>query len=255
MKYGHTPLVVGNWKMNPSTKDAAKRLAQEVKKAIQRVKDVDVVLAPSHLHLESVRGVQNGSAVFQLGIQNVHHEKLGAHTGEVSLPMVKDFGVSHVIIGHSERRKDGETDEMIERKVGAVIKSGLTVVLCVGELERDHSAHYFTHIESQIRSALKGIPRAKLPQVVIAYEPVWAIGTGKTPTPEDVHEMKLFIEKTLSDIYGRNLAQKVRILYGGSVNTKNAGELYQGGSVHGFLVGGASLTAAEFVGIVKSVTA
>jgi triosephosphate isomerase len=158
-----------------------------------------------------------------------------------------------VIIGHSERRKAGETDGEVNTKLTAVIKAGLTGVVCVGELKRDHGAQYLGQIETQIREAVKGLSRAKLGSVVIAYEPVWAIGTGQNATPGDVHEMKLFIEKTLTDLYGRNYAQKVRILYGGSVNPKNAGEIMKDGMVDGFLVGGASLNAKDFATIVKVV--
>lgn len=253
MKLGHTPLVVGNWKMNPTTEGGAKRLASDMKKALARLDGVEVVVAPPTLFIPVVRDVERGKGSFRIGAQNVHHEKLGSYTGEVSLPMLESLGVSHVILGHSERRRDGESDTAIEQKLEAVVKAGKTAVICVGEVKRDHGAQYFTDIESQIRSGLSRIGRAKLGNVVVAYEPVWAIGTGETPTPVDVHEMKLFIEKTLADIYGRSYAHKVRILYGGSVNAKNAEELMEGGTVSGFLVGGASLHADEFGGIVKAV--
>lgn len=253
MKLGHTPLIIGNWKMNPISQTAAKRLTQELKKSLARIDDVEVVVAPPTIYIETVHAIQNGTGKLKLGAQNVHHEKLGGFTGEVSLPMLLGYGVSHVIVGHSERRRDGETDMAIQKKVEAIIKSGLVAVLCVGEVKRDHGAHYFSEIETQIRTALSGLSRAKLGHVVIAYEPVWAIGTGNTATPSDVHEMKLFIEKTLSDLYSRAYAHKIRILYGGSVNAKNAEELMEGGTVSGFLVGGASLHADEFTHIVKAV--
>jgi triosephosphate isomerase len=239
--------------MNPITTAGAKRLAQELKKNLSRTHDVEVVIAPPSVYIGTVAMVQSESNSFYLGAQNVHSEKLGSFTGEVSLPMLQGFGVTHVILGHSERRKDGETDDAIQKKLHVVVKAGLTAVLCVGEVKRDHGAHYFNVIESQIRSALSGLSKAKLGHVVIAYEPVWAIGTGTTATPSDVHEMKLFIEKTLADLYGRTYANKVRILYGGSVNAKNAEELMRDGTVSGFLVGGASLHADEFTGIVKAV--
>jgi triosephosphate isomerase len=253
MKLGHTPLVIGNWKMNPTTDGAAKRLALEVKKTMNRVDGVSVVVAPPVIFLATVHGAMNGKGTILLGAQNVYHEKLGSFTGEVSLPMLESFGVTYVILGHSERRKDGETDDTIQKKLDTVVRAGHTAILCVGETVRDGGGHYYTDIETQIRKALAGLGKAKLGHVVIAYEPVWAIGTGKTATPEDVHEMKLFIEKTLADLYGRTYAQKVRILYGGSVNAKNAEELIRDGTVSGFLVGGASLHADEFGGIVKAV--
>jgi triosephosphate isomerase len=253
MKVRHEPLVIGNWKMNPQTDVVAKRLATEIKKALGRQDNVEVVLAPPAPYLSIVYGVQGGGKAFALGAQDVHPERLGAFTGEVSIPMLQSFGVRYVIVGHSERRKAGESEEDVQKKVSAVIKSGLHAVLCVGEVKRDHAAQYLSDIERQIRSACAGLSRAKLTHLTVAYEPVWAIGTGHTATPEDVHEMRLFIEKTLSDLYGRNYAQKVRVLYGGSVQDKNAGELMRNGMVDGFLVGGASLSSKDFSGIIKAI--
>lgn len=250
MKLTHEPLIIGNWKMHPQSESMAKRLALDLKKALARVDDVDVVIAPPTLFIPAVSLVRSSGRAFKIGAQNVHHETLGAFTGEVSIPMQKSFDITHVIIGHSERRKAGETDSEVNLKLTAVIKAGLTAVVCVGEAKRDHGAQYLGDIERQIREAVKGLSRAKLGNLVIAYEPVWAIGTGNTATPEDAHEMKLFIEKTLTDLYSRNYAQKVRVLYGGSVNQKNAGELMKDGMVDGFLVGGASLNAKDFVAIV-----
>lgn len=239
--------------MNPATVTLSTKLATDLKKQLLKIKHVDVVVAPPTLYLDTVYKVRSGSRAFALGVQNIHHEKLGAHTGEISLPMVKQYEVSHVILGHSERRKEGESDASVHQKLIATIKAGFVAVVCVGEEKRDSHGHYLSHIETQIRTALATIPKAKLVQVVIAYEPIWAIGTGNTATAADVHEMKLFIERVLTDLYGRNFAQRVRILYGGSVNPKNAQELFVGGTVDGFLVGGASLHADDFVGIVKSV--
>lgn len=253
MKIGTTPLVIGNWKMFPQSVSLATKLMKELKKRLSTARDVDVVIAPPFLYLDAVYQVKNSSKMFTLGAQNVHHEKLGSYTGEISISMLQSFGVTHVILGHSERRKEGETDKKINLKLLAMVKSGLTGVVCVGEVKRDHSAHYLSHVEEQVRHALAGVSKSKLDLVVIAYEPIWAIGTGNTATSDDVHEMKLFIEKILSDLYGRNLAQKVRILYGGSVNGKNAQELFLQGMVDGFLVGGASLHADEFAQIVKAV--
>lgn len=238
--------------MNPQTSQMAVRLAQDLKKCLARTDEVEVVIAPPSVYLNGAKSVQNGDRPFKLGAQNVHWEKLGAHTGEVSLSMLKSFGVKYVIIGHSERRAEGETDEMVNKKVLATIAEELTAVVCVGERKRDHAAHYLTFIEQEVHAACAGLSRSKLDRLVIAYEPIWAIGTGDTATPEDVHEMKLFIEKVLSDMYGRTYAEKVRILYGGSVTGKNASQLMAEGMVDGFLVGGASLRASEFCEIAKS---
>jgi triosephosphate isomerase len=253
MKIGHEALVIGNWKMNPQTDAMAKRLATDIKKTLAHAEGVEVVVAPPAIYIPIVESVRNSKKSFLVGAQNVHTETIGAFTGEISIPMLKSFDVRYVIVGHSERRKAGETDVDVNAKMTAIIKSGLTAVVCVGEAKRDHGAQYLGLIEMQIRDAVKGLSRAKLGNLVIAYEPVWAIGTGNTATPEDVHEMKLFIEKTLTDLYGRNYAQKVRILYGGSVNPKNAGEIMHDGKVDGFLVGGASLSAKDFGSIVTAV--
>ena len=253
MKKGIPPLVVANWKMNPQSVTLSIKLASDLKKKLQKVSGVDVVIAPPSVFLESVTKVKGHTKVFSLGAQNVHHEKLGSYTGEVSLTMLKSFGVSYVILGHSERRAEGESDTLVNKKLLATIKESLVGIVCVGEEKRDTQGHYLSHIEMQIRNACAGVSKTRLEQIVIAYEPIWAIGTGNTATVSDVHEIKLFIEKVLSDIYGRNSAQKVRIIYGGSVNAKNAEELYTDGTVDGFLVGGASLRAEEFAQIVISV--
>lgn len=236
--------------MNPQTVTMATRLASDIKKELTR-NTVDVVLAPPFLYIPAVHGVRNGTKKFTLGAQNAHWERLGARTGEVSLAMLRGFQVTHVIVGHSERRAEGETDEMVNKKIHAAQKAGMIPVVCIGEKKRDHTGHYLTFIEKQIREACAGLSKAKLQHFVIAYEPIWAIGTGDTATSEDVHEMKLFIQRVLTDIYGRNAAMKVRILYGGSVTAQNAEGLMKEGMVDGFLVGGASLRAEEFVEIIK----
>lgn len=253
MKIRPEPLVIGNWKMNPQTSVMAKRLATEVRKAIARTDGIEVIIAPPSVFIPIVHTARGGGKAFTLGAQNVHSEKLGAYTGEVSIPMLTNFDIRYIILGHSERRKAGETEADVQKKLACVIRSGLTAVLCIGEADRDHGAQYLGDIERQIRTACAGLSRSKLGHLVIAYEPVWAIGTGHTATASDVYEMRLFIEKTLSDLYGRNYAQKVRILYGGSVNDKNAGELMREGMVNGFLVGGTSLNANEFSKLIKEV--
>lgn len=250
MKIERRPLVVANWKMNPLTRDAVVKLTQGVKKLLQKIDDVTVVIAPPSIFTDAVATSRSSSKNLILGAQDAHYEKLGSYTGSVSLAMHADFGVEYVIVGHSERRRAGETDELVNTKVLAILKAKMTAIICVGEEKRDKSAHYFSDIEKQIRTALLKVPRSRLEQVVIAYEPIWAIGTGDTATAEDVYEMRLFIEKILSDVYGRNYAAHVRIIYGGSVNDKNARALFEEGRVHGFLVGGASLHPEEFARIV-----
>lgn len=248
----NTPLVVGNWKMNPQTRTAASKLFKEVKKSINNARFTEIVAAPPFVYIQEIAKLRNGKKI-GIGAQDIHHEKLGAFTGEVSLPMLSSLDVSYVIIGHSERREMGETDEEVNKKVAASLKADITTIVCVGEKKRDSHARYFSFVEKQIRRACAGVSRNKLSNLVIAYEPIWAIGTGDTATPHDAHEMRLFIQRILTDIYGRNSAMNVRILYGGSVNGKNAEELFVDGTVDGFLVGGASLRADDFGAIVSAV--
>ena len=176
----------------------------------------------------------------------------GAATGEIGTAMLTAVGVSYVILGHSERRALGETDTLVGLKAVAALKSKLTPVICIGERDRDLQGNFYTHIESQIKLAFNALPKARFKDVVIAYEPIWAIGTGRTASVEDVCEMKLFIHKILSKQFDRAAANRVRIIYGGSVTADTAGLLYTDSGVDGFLVGGASLKPMEFTKIVAA---
>jgi len=254
-KKRHTPLVIGNWKMNPSTIGQAKKLFLEVRKQVSRkLLHTYVAVAPPFPYLSELERLSPSQRV-KLVAQDVFHEKAGAFTGEVSTSMLQSVGVEAVIVGHSERRALGDTFEKIKNNVMAALAAKLTVVLCVGEMNRDPQANYFSVIEEQLRTALKEVPKSQLKRLVIAYEPVWAIGTGKNATPEDVQEMRLFITKVLADRFGRPAINTIRIMYGGSVNAQNADVLMSVGQVDGFLVGGASLKAAEFLSIIKTAEA
>ena len=243
-------LVVGNWKMNPPTADKAKELFIGIRGEVRNQKSVSVVIAPPFPYLPEMNRLSPSGRI-GIGAQDVFFETSGAYTGEVSIPMLRSVGVEHVIIGHSERRALGETDEDIYKDIAAVLKSGVTAIVCVGEKHRDSHGNYFGVVEAQLRSALRGVKDTQLKRLVIAYEPIWAIGTGQTATAEDAREMKLFIHKIIADRFGRKAIDKIRILYGGSVKKANAEELLSGSEVDGFLVGGASLKAKEFGGIVK----
>jgi len=257
MEYAKKMLVIANWKMNPRSIEEAKVLASEVKKHSKVSPHVEVVIAPPSVFLGEVRRACGPK--FLLGAQDVSSEKLGAFTGDVAVSMLESVGVSHIIIGHSERRAQGESDESVAKKVATVLKTSLNAVVCVGERERDSHGKYFGFVEEQVRSALRGVPGSKLTQVVIAYEPIWAISTsspGARPaTPEDAHEMILFIRKIISDLYSRASAEKVRIIYGGSVDQKNIQTLLEGSGAQGFLVGGASLRAVDFSMVIKTIHA
>jgi triosephosphate isomerase len=251
----YTPLVVGNWKMNPDTVGKAKQLFMATRRGLGRIqRQTQVVIAPPFPYLSELQRLSPSGRI-ALAAQDVFYEPGGAHTGEVSLPMLQSVGVTSVIVGHSEMRAKGESDHEIYQDIAAIIKKNVTAIVCVGETSRDAQGNYFSVVEAQLRSAMRAVPKSKLSQFVIAYEPVWAIGTGTHATAADVYEMKLFIQKIVADHYGRTAMGKVRILYGGSVKKKNATELIEVGQVNGFLVGGASLKAAEFVSVINQVEA
>jgi triosephosphate isomerase len=252
MKKGVRPLVIANWKMNPPSVAVARRLFTDTAKGLSKLDGVDVAVAPPTIFLSEVSSLRKGNTKIKLCAQDAYWEKTGAHTGETSIPMLKNLNVTHVIAGHSEKRAKGMTDDAVNKIAKAALKEGLTVVVCVGERKRDAHGDYLSFVERQILAALSGIPRTKLERVVIAYEPIWAIGTGDNATPADVHEMKLFIQRVLTELYGRNWASTMQILYGGSVNAKNVTKLMQEGKPDGFLVGGASLKPQEFITIVNS---
>lgn len=253
MKKNHKPLVIGNWKMNPATVDLARKLFTDIKKGVNKNQaEVEVGIAAPFPFISELNRSLGASKKISLGAQDVFFEPKGAFTGEVSLSMLKSVGVSFAVIGHSERRALGESDEDIARDTAVTIKGAVTAIVCVGEKKRDPQGDYFSFIERQIVSATQGVPKSKLKQLVIAYEPIWAIGTGKTATAENIEEMRLFIEKVLADIFGRPAANKVRIIYGGSVDKDNAAEIISAGGVAGYLVGGASLRPVDFISIIKT---
>ena len=244
-------MVVGNWKLNPLKLDNATKLAKEVAKKNREVEDTDIAVAPPFVYVEEV-GKKIANGTLALAAQDAHYDNVGAYTGEVSAVQLKDLGVVFVILGHSERRAMGETDEVVVKKVQAVLKQRLTPIVCIGERERDEHGLFFNFVEQQIRTLGVALSATEIKKVVIAYEPIWAIGTGNTATAEDVKEMQLFIETVLTKVYDRTTARKVQLLYGGSVKPHNARELHTEGGMNGFLVGGASLKAADFTDIVKA---
>lgn len=246
------PLVVGNWKLNPVKLDDATKLGVEVARKNKQVEDVDIAIAPPFVYIEEV-GKRIAKGTVALAAQAVSANTMGAYTGEVSAAQLKDLGVVFAIIGHSERRAMGETDEDVKLKVQATLKQRLTPIVCIGERERDDHGLFFNFVEQQIRSLGEALSATEIKKVVIAYEPIWAIGTGNTATAEDVKEMQLFIETVLTKIYDRATARKVQLLYGGSVKPNNAKELHEEGGMDGFLVGGASLKAADFTDIINAV--
>jgi triosephosphate isomerase len=247
-----TPIIGGNWKMN-TTLLSAIDLAESLVREIGEVLEVEVVLCPPFPNLEAVRRVIDGSAL-QLGAQNVFWEQAGAFTGEVSAPMLRAVGCEWVIVGHSERRrKMGETSEMVNRKLKAALHEGLQVILAVGETrEERYAGHTELILESQLRQSLADVASGDMERVVIAYEPVWAIGTGDTATPGQAREAHAFVRLILGRRFSEEIAATVRIQYGGSVTAQNAAELLAEPGIDGALVGGASLKAADFAAIVSA---
>jgi triosephosphate isomerase len=246
------PIIAGNWKMH-CTREEARALAQGVRDlAADALGTVEVVLCPPFTALDVVREVIAGSGI-GLGAQNVHFEAKGAFTGEVTVAMLAEAGVTHVIIGHSERRQYfNETDEAVNAKTKAVLAAGLTPIVCVGETLAERQANKTLDVVShQVNKGLAGLLPADLVKVVVAYEPVWAIGTGLTASKEQAQEVHSAIRDVLRELGGADAADEVRIQYGGSVKPDNAAELLGQPDIDGALVGGASLKPADFAGIIK----
>lgn len=234
-------------------REEAVQLARAVVAEVGDPGAVQVAVCPPFVNLEAVRQVIAGTPV-QLGAQNMHHEEAGAYTGEVSAAMLKAVGCRYVILGHSERRQYfGETDEGINRKIKRALQHALVPIVCVGEtLEERQAEQAAAVVTRQVRAALDGVALASAEALVIAYEPVWAIGTGHTATPEQAQEMHALIRRLLIEQYGEALGGALHILYGGSVKPSNAADLFGQPDVDGGLIGGASLKAADFAAIVRA---
>ena len=243
-------LIAGNWKMNKTSREGA-ALVGEILAGLPSGNLPEIVVCPPYLTIPSVVDTARGSVV-EVGAENVHWAESGAFTGEVSAAMLLDAGVTHVLVGHSERRQYfGETDETVNKRTKAALAAGLVVIACVGEtLAEREAGETAAVIDRQVRKALEGV--ASLDKVVIAYEPVWAIGTGKTATPDMAQEVHAQIRAILADLYGAATADGVRILYGGSMKPANAPELLAKPDIDGGLIGGASLKAPDFLALVKA---
>ncbi len=244
-------LVVGNWKQHPPTLEKAKKIFIDIRNGAKHAHDgVVVMIAPPAPFLSELNRLSPSGRI-GLVAQDISIFEAGAHTGEVALSMVASAGATEVIVGHSERRAGGEDDAVIKQKLAQVTRRH-KAILCVGETTRDKDAEYFSVVEKQLQAALSGLTKVQMKRVRIAYEPVWAIGTGKNATVEMVEEMRLFIRKVLTDLYDRATAEATLVLYGGSVKANNAEDLLRFGGVDGFLVGGSSLKATEFTNIIAT---
>jgi len=245
-------IVAGNWKMNKTVSEAI-ALAEAIKPDLATVQSVDMVLCPPFTALKAVSDVI-GNTQLDLGAQNMHWERSGAYTGEISAGMLRELYCHYVILGHSERRAHfHETDELVNRKAKAALAANLHPIVCVGEtLEQREGSQTAEVVEAQVRASLADIGREQLVDLILAYEPVWAIGTGKTATPEQAQEVHALIRRVLADIADDHVAAAVRIQYGGSVKPSNAKELFSQADIDGGLIGGASLEATSFVDIVRA---
>ncbi len=244
------PFIAGNWKMNTNGQ-AAVSLASELAEAVKEIDTVDIAVCPPFVYLHDTARALSSSNI-SLGAQNVYYQPDGAFTGETSCEMLKDVGCQYVIIGHSERRHVmGETDDLINKKVAVAISSGLLPILCVGELlEQREAGQTDAVVTEQVKKGLAGLSEEKVLAVTIAYEPVWAIGTGKTATSQQAQEVHRMIRKLLAEMYSDSVAAQIHIQYGGSAKPDNTAELMSCPDVDGLLVGGASLKVKDFAGMI-----
>ncbi len=250
---GRTPMIAGNWKMNLGIEESC-GLVKSIGEGIKNVNNVDVLVAPPFINIPAVKDAIGGSSII-LSAQNMHYESSGAYTGEVAPQMLVENGCTHVILGHSERRSIfGESSEMVNKKVEAAIQADLIPIVCIGEtIEEREAGKTFDIIRAQLEGSLACFSsKGSIPaSTIIAYEPVWAIGTGLTATPEQAQEVHLFIRNWLKENFNQESSDKIRILYGGSVKPDNAADLMSRADIDGALVGGASLKADSFLGIIN----
>jgi triosephosphate isomerase len=248
----HKHLIVGNWKMNPGTLAEAKKIALQIKRIAPELKNSEIVVAPPFPFI-SACAPRKPLKNFHMGSQSASHEEAGPYTGEVSAAMLRDIGVEYVIVGHSEERKGGDTDLRVSEKMRAVLESRLIPIVCVGEATRDDGGAYLETLKIQIKSTFDNIPPRLSSRIILAYEPIWAIGAKEAMRPDDIREMSIFVKKIFADLFGPDAGLKVKVLYGGSVNYRNAPEIMTIGKVDGLLVGRESVNAPGFIALLKAV--
>ena len=246
-------LIIANWKMNLQPEEVKKLTTNIIKGITNNITESEKILCVPFLYIETVRKLINETKNIFVGAQNCNENKNGAFTGEVSCEMLNSIGVKHIIIGHSERREYYyESDEIIEKKIFQAINNNMLPIFCCGEtLEARENNSYFDYVESQIDKSLFGLNLDQISKIIIAYEPIWAIGSGKVPQLSEIEEMHKFIRKKINEKYSKTVSQNISILYGGSVNSSNAKNIFNLPNVNGGLIGGASLNSNEFLSIVK----
>nr|WP_299384624.1 triose-phosphate isomerase [Allomuricauda sp.] len=247
-----TKIVAGNWKMNKNLEET-EALLSELSAKLPNT-HAEVIVAPTYVNLALAQRNLQASSI-KVAAQNMHFAENGAYTGEISADMLLNIHVDTVILGHSERRAYfGEDDELLAKKVNTALDKDMTIIFCFGEeLEERKSGNHFSVVESQLKNALFHLDASAWKNIVLAYEPVWAIGTGETASPEQAQEMHAFIRKTISEAYNTEVADEVSILYGGSVKPGNAADIFGKPDVDGGLIGGASLKADDFIAIIKAI--
>jgi triosephosphate isomerase (TIM) len=242
-------IIVANWKMNPASGKEAEAIFKGIAATAGKLKKVETLIAPSFIHMGAL--VAKKSKAVTLGVQNFYSEQKGSYTGEISIDMVKSIGAQFSIIGHSERRKLGETNEMVNKKVLLALKYKLTPIICIGENTRDEEGKYLGLIKEQLEVALRGVSRNSLGNIIVAYEPVWAIGATVAMAAPEVHEMTIFIKKSVMDIYKTKTRLEMPILYGGAVDPTNAHGILTEGEASGLLIGRVSLDPQGFGEIIR----
>jgi triosephosphate isomerase len=240
-------LIIANWKLHPTTLKDAKKLFFDVKKVASKTGKVQTVICSPSVYINELNKMYSGHRI-AVGAQDVFWEDEGSYTGELSPVALKSVGAKYVIIGHSERRALGESNADVNKKMIAALKAGLNVILCIGEIKRDSQALYLKFLREELESAFQGVQKKNLNNLIVAYEPIWAIGktADDAMSPHKMHEMYIFIRKILTELYTKNTAFDVPIIYGGSAEPGNIKELLNSGEIDGFLVGHASLKASEF---------
>lgn len=246
-------IIVGNWKMNPTSLDEAQNIFKKIKRTAALLRSTQVIVCPPFPFIGKFAPMKGKTRNFGIGAQDVFYEEQGAFTGNVSAPMLRDLGLTHVIVGHSERRQAGETDEVVSKKARAALEIGLHPIICVGETTRDPQSMYLETLKNQIKNSLAGIPRKLMNQIVVAYEPVWAIGAKEAMDPATIEEMTIFVKKVISDESDHESAISTPVLYGGAINFRNAPDIMVRGKVDGLLVGRESVNTPGFVELLKAV--
>lgn len=244
-------LIVANWKMNPATARDAKRLFEITRKAVERAKNVTLLIAPPVVYLREIVSGYKGKRI-GFCAQSGHFEASGAFTGEISLAQLRGAKAIAALVGHAERRAAGETNDDTRKKVATALSLKMTPILCVGEQVRTRDGEYFNIIKEQLRTGLKDVSAAKITSIIVAYEPVWAIGGTMSMSARDMHEMAIFIRKSVVETHGQG-GMGVKILYGGSIDETNAADMLHGGDVNGLLVGRASTDAIKFTTLLEAV--